>query len=247
MWQSEGTSFPSHRAWEGQDVTRLRKVAAHSTDPAKSNPVHPTSPGRDRREHERHLTIFRVAKLTSGDDESLCVARNLSSGGMMIEVFGHYEIGRRVRISLADDQYIECDVVWRHSDTIGVRFESEIDVVAILSKPQPFHQGLLRRMPRMQVREHAQLFIGPKALPVEICDISPRGVKIKTDHVLGEHEMVWLIADGLDPISGTLRWRLDGHAGIEFSNIVSITRLMKWLQTKAASQDGQPPFCAIRR
>ncbi len=165
----------------------------------------------------------------------------------MIEVFGQYEIGRRVRISLADDQYLECDVVWRHSDTIGVRFESEIDVVDILSKPQNSRHGLFRRMPRVQVREYAQLFVGPRALPVEICDISPRGVKIKTDHVLSDHQTVWLIADGLDPIFGTLRWRLDGHAGIEFSNIVSITRLMKWLQTKVASQDRHPLLCVATR
>jgi hypothetical protein len=187
-------------------------------------------PPVERRENQRHLTICRVAKLTSGDDESLCVARNISSGGMKIDVLAHFDVGQAVRVSLVDDQYLDSKIVWRRDYTIGIQFETEIDVMHALAKPPVKRNRYRRRMPRMPIRERAQLRVGLRALPVEICDISLHGVRIKTDHAFGEHEMVWVVVNGLDPICGTLRWWFDGHAGIEFANVIPINQLMEWLR-----------------
>jgi hypothetical protein len=188
----------------------------------------------ERRRHDRSLSIFRLAKLTAGKHESLCVARNLSPGGMMVEVLANYGLGQKVCISLADDDYLESHVVWQRGLTIGIRFDSQIDVMDVLTRTSVLRSNFMRRMPRMPFRERAQLRVGSRALPIEICDISPRGARIKTVHPLADHEMVWVIVEGLDPICGTLRWRHDGYAGIEFSNALLIARLMQWLRGKTS-------------
>jgi hypothetical protein len=220
-------------------VRKALKVTANPIDQPNGDLASSISPDNDRRAHQRHLTIFRVAKLTSGNVESLCVARNLSSSGMMIEVLAHYGVGRKVQVSLADEQYLESQIVWQRDLTIGVEFESEIDVSNVLAKPPIMRNGSMRRMPRMPIREHAQLHAGSRSLPIEICDISLHGVRIKTNHELGGHDRLWVVVNGLDPICGTLRWRFGEYAGIEFSSVVPISRLMQWLRGYAALPDGE--------
>jgi PilZ domain len=187
-------------------------------------------PESDRREHERYLTIFRVAKLTSGNEQSLCVARNLSSGGMMVEVLTVHVVGQNVRVSFSEGQHLDGHIVWQQGLTMGVRFASEIDIADVLAKPPVMRNGCTRHTLRMPVRKHAQLRVGSKTLPIEIVDISARGARIEVDGAFGDHDLVWVIISGLDPLSGTIKWRSDGHAGIEFSRAIPIVQLMKWLR-----------------
>ena len=183
----------------------------------------------ERREHDRHLTIFRVAKLTADKVEGLCVARNVSSGGMMLDVLTHYGLGQIVRVSLAEDHHLHGRVIWQRESTIGIQFEVAIDVGGILAKPAILPCGHTRRMPRMQIRQSAEVRVGSKSLPVEIYDISQRGAKLKTDHEFDDHDMAWLVIKGLSPACGTIRWQLDGYAGIEFAKVIPIADLMHWL------------------
>jgi hypothetical protein len=193
------------------------------------------SPEIERREHDRYLAILRVAKLTFGNEESLCVARNLSSGGMMIDVLARHAVGQNVRVSLAEDQHLAGHIIWQRDFTIGIRFESDIDVMEVLAKSPVLPSGYMRRMPRMPVREHAQIRVGSKALPIEICDISPRGARIRADHNLDDRETIWIVLKGLEPISCNLRWRMDGYVGVEFFSVIPIVQLMQWLRKAAAS------------
>jgi PilZ domain len=193
------------------------------------------TPEIDRRAHDRYLAIFRVAKLTSGNEESLCVARNLSSGGMMIDVLVQHEVGQNVRVSLAEDQHLEGHIIWQRDFKIGIRFESDIDVMEVLAKSPVLPNGYMRRMPRMPVREPAQLRIGSNALPIEICDISPRGARLKADHNIDERQMMWVVLKGLEPICCNLRWRMDGFIGVEFFSVNPIIQLMNWLREAALS------------
>jgi PilZ domain len=215
-------------------VSKVSRIANSRIDHPVDNQDHFASPGIDRREHERLLTIFRVAKLMSGHGESLCIARNLSSGGMMIEVLAQYDISQKVFVSLTENQYLEGRIVWQRDFTIGVQFESEVNVIDVLVKHPVIQSGYMRRAPRMPIRKNAQIRIGSTELPIEICDISQYGAKIKTDHEFGDHELVWVFFDELDPISGALRWRADGYAGIEFFGAISVIRLMQWLRGNAA-------------
>jgi hypothetical protein len=220
---------------KGQHVNKTHKIAAGAIDQAAANRIRDAHLENERREHDRHLTIFRIAKLTAGDDESICVARNISSGGMMIEVLVPHDLGQKVRVSFAADRHLDGQVIWQEDQTIGVRFESEIDVMDVLAKSPVMPSGCVRRMPRMPVRAHARLQARSKAAPIELCDISPRGAKIKVAHSFEEHEFVQLLIKGLEPTWGSLRWQLAGHAGIEFASVIPIPRLMQWLRGNVAA------------
>jgi hypothetical protein len=212
------------------DVRKDLQIACSAVSQVAGKNAGFINPEIERREHDRHLAIFRVAKLALGDEESLCVARNLSSGGMMIDVLTQYTVGRNVRVSLAEDQNLSGHIIWQRDLTIGVKFDSEIDVMEVLAKSPIMPSGYMRRMPRMPVRKHAYLHVGSKELPIEICDISPRGARIKADHNFDEREMISVVTTDLDPICCSIRWRMDGYLGVEFSSVIPITRLMKWLR-----------------
>jgi PilZ domain len=182
----------------------------------------------ERRDHDRYLTIFRAVKLTSGKVERLCVARNLSSGGVMVDVATSYTIGQNICVSFTEDQNFAGQVIWQRAVTIGIKFDSEIDVKQVLEKPQHRPDGYKRRLPRIQICQQAKLRVGNRLLLIELHDISQSGARIKTDHEFCKGESVEIIVPGLAPIQGMVRWRQNGFAGLEFSNTLPLSALMQW-------------------
>jgi hypothetical protein len=191
-------------------------------------PADATRNHAERRSHDRQLTIFRAVKLISGTFESLCVARNLSSGGVMIDVSTSYVIGQNVCVSFAEDQNFDGQVIWQHAVTIGIQFDSEIDIKRVLEKPHNLPNGFRWRMPRIQVWQQAKLRVGNRLLDIELHDISQCGAKIKTDHEFCEGELLEIIVTGLEPMHAMVRWRQNGCVGMEFSNTVPLSTMMQW-------------------
>src|SRR3954469_26048412 len=56
----------------------------------------------DRRSHERFVTVFRLAKLIDNREE-FCLVRNLSAGGLKVQVFTPKVVGDRISIDLGDE------------------------------------------------------------------------------------------------------------------------------------------------
>jgi hypothetical protein len=214
--------------WKGKCVRKSLKLSQIAVARNSNKPIDDTCNEAERRDHDRYLTIFRAVKLTSGTSESLCVARNLSPGGIMIDVSAHYAIGQNICVSFAEDQQFEGQVVWQRAVTIGVKFNSEIDIKQVLEKSRHPEGGYKWRMPRIQVCQQVELWVGSKILLIELCNISQCGAQIKTDHDLGNGELLKMIVKGLDPISGTVRWQHNGYSGIEFTKSIPISALMQW-------------------
>jgi hypothetical protein len=179
--------------------------------------------------NDRCVTIFRVARIASDDVDDICVARSLSSDGITIEAAAQYKLGQIVRVSLVEGLDLEGHVIWQRDRMIGVGFEFAIDPIDVLQKSSMKPDGHTRNIPRLPVRHDAELRVASTVLQVEVCDISPHGARIKTDHKFGLYEMVWIELTGLEPICGTLRWRLEGHVGVEFATAIPITQLIRWL------------------
>ena len=181
----------------------------------------------DRREGERHLTLFRVGSIMIGDRRELCLIKNISAGGMMIRAYCHIAIGSALSIELKSGQPVTGSASWANDHNVGVAFDSPIDVIEILSASA---DGPRPRMPRVEVACIATLRDGANIYRLPVCDVSQGGLKVKGEPLLEHGCDLSVSLPGLPPQPAALRWRADGHLGISFNRLIPLAELVGWLQ-----------------
>ena len=181
----------------------------------------------DRREGERHLTLFRVGSITIGDRRELCLIKNISAGGMMIRAYCPIPKGTALSVELKSGQPVTGRASWVNEHNIGVSFDEPIDVLEILSASA---DGPRPRMPRIEVHCIAIIRDGANIYRLPVCDISQGGVKVRGSPMLEHGCDLSLSLPGLDPQPAALRWRQDGHLGISFNRLIPLAELVAWLQ-----------------
>ena len=185
--------------------------------------------GTQRRNSERHLSMFRVGSLIVGERRELCLIRNISAGGMLIRVYCAIEAGECLSVELKQGESITGVARWVKDDCVGVTFDRPIDVVGLISSPL---EGKQPRMPRIEVGCAAWVREGASVYRVTAADVSQGGVKVVTPSVLSVGADVVVTLTGLTPMAGVVRWR-DGDAwGIAFHRAVGLTMLVAWLQAQ---------------
>lgn len=186
----------------------------------------PPQPG-DRREGERHLTLFRVGSITIGDRRELCLIKNISAGGMMIRAYCPIPEGTALSVELKSGQPVAGKATWTKDQNIGVAFDQAIDVIEILSASA---DGPRPRMPRIEVDCVACVRDGANIYRLPVCDISQGGLKVKGDPMLEHGCDLSVSLPGLESQPAALRWRQDGHLGISFNRLIPLAKLVAWLQ-----------------
>ena len=181
----------------------------------------------DRRDGERHLTLFRVGSVTIGDRRELCLIKNISAGGMMIRAFGSIAEGTALSVELKSGQPVTGRVTWVKGQNIGVVFDQAVDVIDILSASA---DGPRPRMPRIEVACVATLRDGANIYRLPAADISQGGLKLQGDPSLEHGCDLSVSLPGLPPQPASLRWQADGHIGISFNRLIPLAELVAWLQ-----------------
>lgn len=193
----------------------------------------PPSVDTDRREGQRHMTLYRVGSILVDDRRELCLIKNISAGGMMIRLYCSIGEGTPVTIELKSGQPISGKISWTRDESAGIAFDQSIDVIDILSNSM---QGPRPRMPRIEVDCHAMLRDGANMLRVRVCDISQGGVKIACETVLPSGTDVVLALPGLEPQRGIACWTEGGFTGITFNRLIPLSELVTWLQQRRELQ-----------
>ena len=182
---------------------------------------------RERREDDRHLTLFRVGSITIGDRRELCLIKNISAGGMMIRAYCPIPEGTQLSIELKNGQPVTGKATWVKDSGVGVTFDQPVDVIEILSACA---DGPKQRMPRVEVDSIATVRDGANVYRLAVCDISQGGMKLRGDPLLEHGCDLSVSLPGLEPQPAALRWRQDGHIGISFNRLVPLAQLVAWLQ-----------------
>ena len=184
----------------------------------------------DRREHQRHLTVMRVAKLVNEDlkIEGLGVVRNVSDGGMMIEAHIAVQLGQVIAVSLLEDRRVLGEIMWKEGGTIGISFDVPVSIEDVLARPDRLGNGQKVRLPRLQVNRPGEASGVNGKVSVEICDISQRGAKLQSDQRFAVGEQI-LVTRGGQKVRGTVKWRNAGFCGVEFHRLLPVDELLKWL------------------
>ena len=186
----------------------------------------PTMPA-ERRDGDRHLTLFRVGSVNLGDRRELCLIKNISAGGMMIRAYCTVANGERLTVELKSGQPIAGNVTWVRDQTVGVAFDEPIDVIEVLSASM---EGPRPRMPRIEVDCHATVREGASTFRMRACDVSQGGIKVATSVVMPTGADVVVTLPGLPPLPGVVRWMEEGFGGITYNRLLPLPVLVGWLQ-----------------
>ena len=181
----------------------------------------------DRREGERHLTLFRVGAMTVDGRRELCLIKNISEGGMMIRPYCDLTEGTRLTIELKTGVSVPCTVTWLREGSVGVEFATPVDVVEILATAQ---EGPRPRMPRIEVDCFATVRDGSQVHRMRVHDVSQGGVKLESSLILEAGADLVVSLPGLDPQSAALRWNEGGYLGVTFNRLLPLTELVDWLR-----------------
>ena len=187
----------------------------------------------DRREGQRHMTLYRVGSILVDDRRELCLIKNISAGGMMIRAYSAIAKGATVSIELKSGQPIRGTIGWVKGDQAGIKFDETIDVIDILTATM---EGPRPRMPRIEVDSYATLRDGANTLRVRTCDVSQGGVKVETQTILPKGSDVIITLPGVEPQPGVVRWTDGPYTGITFNRLLPLGDLVTWLQVQRETQ-----------
>jgi hypothetical protein len=189
----------------------------------------------DRREGERHLTLFRVGTMIVQGRRELCLIKNISAGGAMLRLYsGSIGIGQQLTVELKCGQPLRGTIAWVREPNVGLVFDQPIDVVAMLSQSE---DGPRPRMPRIETSSFCTLREGASIIRAKACDISQGGIKVETAHPFVRDAEVVVSLPGLPPQPGVVRWTADGCAGITFNRLLPLPLLIDWLKARSGSRN----------
>lgn len=194
-------------------------------------PAPPALVDPDRRDGERLLTLYRVGSLLIGDRRELCLIKNISAGGMMIRAYGPIAERARLSIELKCGEPISGHATWTRGANVGIAFDSPIDVIDILTasldRPRP-------RMPRVEIDAMVTVRDGASLHRLRARDISQGGIKLDGGAQLAPDTAVVVSIPGLAPEPAVVRWSIGGQMGIAFNRLMTLSRLVEWLQERRA-------------
>lgn len=193
--------------------------------------------GIERRADDRIRTLFQVARVVTDDEEQhLCLIRNISAGGLLLETCTPFEIGTHVRIEPKSCAPVVGSVRWMKSRYAGIAFDERIDVEEYLRARYP-DAALTARQPRLVVSNPARLLVGPIWHIIQLCDVSQGGAKVESDLPIEIDESVILQIDGLAPRAARVRWTHDGRVGLEFLRPIPLPELAGWARCTAKESE----------
>jgi hypothetical protein len=197
----------------------------------------PPAADADRRDGERHMTLYRVGSIHVGDRRELCLIKNISAGGMMIRLYCTIADGTPVTIELKSGQPVSGRVSWTRDHHAGIEFDRPIDVIDILSSTM---DGPRPRMPRIETQCHATLREGSTVVRVRVRDISQGGLKVECGTILPKGADVIVTLPGLEPQPGIACWVEGGFIGIAFNRLIPLGELVAWLNEQRARSAAMP-------
>lgn len=195
-------------------------------------PPEPAGDG-ERREGERHMTLYRVGSILVEDRRELCLIKNISAGGMMIRLYCSIGEGTPVTVELKSGQPIHGRVSWIRDQNAGIAFDQPIDVIDILSTAM---DGPRPRMPRIETHCPATLREGATVVRVQACDISQGGLKVRTETLFHPGADLVVSLPGLEPQRAIACWSDNGFTGITFNRLLPLGELVVWLHEQRELQ-----------
>jgi hypothetical protein len=187
----------------------------------------------ERRDGERHMTLYRVGSLFIDNRRELCLIKNISCGGMMVRAYSDFAEGTPVHVELKSGEPIAGRISWFDEPNAGIEFDSPVDVVGLLTATA---EGARPRMPRIEVRAPVTIRDGATVHRMRICDISQGGLKVQSEDSIAPDTDVVVSLPGLDPQAAVIRWNGAGYMGLTFNRLLTLSLLVDWIQQQRGDE-----------
>lgn len=182
----------------------------------------------ERRSDDRLAVILPLARLLAGSKQDFCRIRNISAGGLMAEAMVEHEVGTAVEIELHSERRVPGTIVWTRGYNIGVKFDENVDLRALLMERRPV-DAFPPRPPRLEIVCGATVRIGRFYHQVSIRDISLGGMKVEINDWRCVGKQAHVTIESFRTIKGRVRWFKGGLAGIVFDTPLTFDELAQWL------------------
>ncbi|GAA4720619.1 PilZ domain-containing protein [Sphingomonas lutea] len=211
---------PAHLA------SRDAELAFDSTTVSLSTAV--PRPSSEERSDARVSSTLRVGKICDASGEQQLIrVKNLSAGGLMAIVSPTPSVGSHVHVELSS-QKIPSTVIWTRDDTVGFKFDQNVDLGELLAGRKPRH-GFRPRPPRLEIPCKASVRVGKLYYTVDVHDISLGGMKVEPIEEYCVGKKVIVVVESLKPIQGEVRWYNERKAGIVFDKPLDFDELAEWV------------------
>lgn len=188
----------------------------------------PEAPERpDRRHDNRYVSLLRVGALVMRGRRELCLIRNISAGGMMIRPYSPIMAGTPLSVELKHGEGVSGVAQWSDKGLVGVTFDEQIDVLALLTTPG---DGPRPRMPRIDLSCSASLRRDGDVTRVKVVNISQGGICVSSEADLEINANVVISLPGLHAAAGVVKWREGAYYGIGFNRVYPVHELMAFLK-----------------
>ncbi len=183
----------------------------------------------ERRSAGRVSTIYRPVLIETAEFAGFCLVRNLSSIGMMGQIYTSLAVGTAIQVGFGDIVIVPGHVAWCNDDKIGISFDIQIDVESVLtSLAHRSHRGNTGRAPRLPLQVSGEVIIDDRPIPVELQDISQKGLKVRSAALQTDDE-VTVCLPGLEHRKATVRWTQAGMSGLNFIRPIPYDQLGEWV------------------
>ena len=181
--------------------------------------------GHDNRNTQRLRTVFRVARIFTGERYGLARVLNVSDEGMMLTTQLDLSLDTVLSVDLSETCTLKGRVVWHHSGRCGLKLFAPIDSAALLKRL--YDEQRSDRARQMRVRFDKAVVV-QSDLGIQIMrarDVSQRGIKLVHDGRFRPGMTVKVaIAPGIER-RGVVRWSQDGIAGCMLTELISVEEL----------------------
>ena len=121
-------------------------------------------------------------------------------------------------------------IAWTGRGELGVRFDDQVDMAALLNRKLVSLTPERRTMPRVEVRAPAYVKWSQNVSLAALRNISARGLQLEGEELPAIGTYVSVFVEGLNIPAGEVVWRRDKLAGIKVFEELSWTSIIPWMR-----------------
>jgi len=175
----------------------------------------------ERRATDRSRSVLTAGKLVVDGRDRFCLVRNVSPGGLMIEMPTPPRAGQRVHVETAGLDPCAATVVWSEDRLVGLEFDA-IQNIDLVCRRGVADAGLIVRGPRFRSDRVAEFVVDGRCRIVEVVNISVGGAKLHGVSGVAVDTMGRLVmGKPMPPLSGSVRWAAGDEVGFRFTDSLS--------------------------
>lgn len=173
--------------------------------------------------------MLRVGRLLCGDVDQLCVVRNISTGGLMLECLHAPAVGELLQVELRSDKVMQGVVRWSRDGAAGVQFDKDINVEQMLKEERSSLLRVRPRQPRFVRRGVVKLIGEEEPIAGDIVDISISGLSCRIGQPVRRGVPIVAVLEGVGATNAEVRWARGDMIGVRFEKPLPWRPFQQWL------------------